>query len=103
MLNLQLWHLVLTAAVLLFLGAFVGGRIAIIRTLTQTEDDSPRNVSEVLDEAARAVADRPHKEWADRITYLLKALDHRSVGEEYRATLEAVQDAIVNRLVTDRW
>ena len=103
MLNLQAWHIVLTAVVLLFLGAFVGGRIAIVKDLVQAGQDSHHDTTALLDEAAQAVADRPSAEWAGQITHFLKALDSKSGRDEYTETLQAVRDAISARLAQDKW
>jgi hypothetical protein len=100
MLNLQLWHIVLTVIVLLFLGAFLGSRVAIIRTLVQ---NSSRNVKTLPDKAAEAVADRPTKEWAAQIIRLLQVLEAKSSRVEYRETLETVRDAITARLMQGWW
>jgi hypothetical protein len=103
MLDLQIWHIVLTVVFFLFLGAFVGGRIAIVRSLAPSKQDAPHNLTTLLDEAAHAMAAHPVKEWPAQIAHFLKALDGKCGHVEYREMLEAVQNAITARLVQDTW
>jgi hypothetical protein len=103
MLNLEVWHVVLTAIVLLFLGGFVGGRIAILFSLVRVSEDARHDVLASLDEVADRIAEHSTYPWASWIIHLLKALEGRAEDDEYRAALMAVQESIAGRLDTGEW
>ena len=103
MLNLEVWHVVLTAIVLLFLGGFVGGRIAILSSLVKTSEDVRHDVSASLDQVAERMAEHAPHQWAGWTIHLLKALDGRVGDDEYRETLNAIRDSIASRLETGQW
>ena len=103
MLNLEVWHIVLTAVVLLFLGGFVGGRIAILSSLVRTSEDVSHDVSASLNQIADRMAEHPAHQWSGWSIHLLRALDGRAGDDEYRATLKAIRDSIANRLDTGTW
>jgi hypothetical protein len=104
MLGLQVWHLVLTAIVLLFLGGFIGGRIAIVLSLVRSGKEQDHDVAGLLDRAAEDIATLPLREWADWSTYLLRALEDKAQQEEeYTWTLETIRDRVNVRLQHGRW
>lgn len=103
MLNLEVWHVVLTAIVLLFLGGFVGGRIVILSSLVKTSEDVRHDVSASLNRIANSMAEHSSHEWAHWIIHLLKALDDMAEDEEYRATLRTIRDGITGRLESGQW
>jgi hypothetical protein len=103
MLNLEVWHIVLTAIVLLFLGGFVGGRIAILSSLIRTSGDVRHDVSVSLDQVADRMAEHPPHQWAGWIIHLLKALEGRAGDDEYRATLKTIRDSLTGRLESGQW
>ena len=103
MLNLEIWHIVLTAIILLFLGGFVGGRIAILSSLVRTSEDVRHDVSASLDRTANRMAEHPSHEWADWIIHLLKTLEHMAGDDEYRTTLTTIRDGVASRLETGQW
>jgi hypothetical protein len=103
MLNLELWHVVLSAVVLVFLGGVVGGWIAILSNVVKASREARQGVSTLLEEAADQMAHSSPQDWAASGLHLLKALDVRVEGQEYQATLRAIRSSIDTRLATGQW
>jgi hypothetical protein len=103
MLNLELWHIVLTAIILLFLGGVIGGRIAILGSVIKASKEATQGVSTLLEEAADQMALSSPQRWAAWGLHLLKALDVRVTGDEFPAALKAIRSSIDVRLDTGRW
>jgi hypothetical protein len=103
MLNLELWHIVLTAIILLFLGGVIGGRIAILGSVIKASKEAGQGISTLLEEAADQMALSSPESWAVWSLHLLKALDIRVTGEEYPAALRAIRSGIDVRLDTGQW
>lgn len=103
MLSLELWHIVLSAIVLVFLGGVVGGWIAILGSVIRATKEARRSVSTLLEEAADQMAVSSPQRWAACGLHLLKALDVRVTGEEFPAALKAIRSSIDVRLDTGRW
>jgi hypothetical protein len=103
MLNFEVWHVVLTAVVLLFLGGVVGGRFAILFSLVKPGEDARADVETVLDRAADKMGAQPSEQWVGWIVHLLRALDGKTASEPYTRVLEAVRKRIGSRLETGRW
>jgi hypothetical protein len=103
MLNLELWHVVLSAVVLVFLGGVVGGWIAILSNVVKASREARQGVSTLLEEAADQMAHSSSQDWAASGLHLLKALDVRVKGQEYQAALRAIRSSIDTRLATGQW
>ena len=101
--NPELWHIVLTAIVLLFLGGVVGSRIAILGSVIKASKEASQGISALLEEAANQIAQSSPQHWAAWSLHLLKALDVRVTGKEYPAALQAIRHSIDLRLDTGRW
>jgi hypothetical protein len=103
MVNLELWHVVVTAIVLLFLGGVFGGWIVILATVVRTSRQASRSVETLLEQAADQMAQSSPQRWAIWGLHLLKALDVRVTGKEYLAALRAIRSSIDLRLDTGQW
>jgi len=101
--NLELWHVVLSVVVLVFLGGVVGGWVAILRNVFKASREARQGVSTLLEEAADQVAHDSPQEWAASGLHLLKALDVRVNEKEYQAALRAIRSSIETRLDTGQW
>lgn len=103
MVNLELWHVVLSAVVLVFLGGVVGGWVAILGNVVKASREARQGVSTLLEEAADQMAHESSQDWAASVLHLLKALDVRVQGKEYQAALRAIRSGIDTRLNTGQW
>jgi hypothetical protein len=103
MLNLQLWHIVLTVIILLFLGGVIGGRVAIMGSVIKASQEASQGISTLLEDAADQMARSPPQDWAAWGLHLLKALDVRVAGGEYPAALKTIRSSIDVRLDTGQW
>jgi ABC-type Co2+ transport system permease subunit len=101
--SFQLWHIILTAIVLLFLGGLVGGWIAIFGSVVKASKMASRGISTLLEEAADQIIAAPPQQWAVWCLHLLKAVDIRVADQEYRSALNAIQADISVRLDTGSW
>jgi hypothetical protein len=101
--NLELWHIVFTAIVLLFLGGLVGRWIAIFWSVVKASRIASRGVSTLLEEAAEQMIADPPQRWVVECLHLLKALDVRVDGQEYQTALAQIQADIRVRVETGRW
>jgi len=101
--NLELWHIVVTAFVLLFLGGVIGGWIAIVGSVIKASREASHGISPLLEQAAEQMAQSSPQHWADWGLHLLKALDIRVTGKEYPAALETIRRSIDVRLDTGEW
>ena len=101
--NLQLWHIALTAIVLLFLGGLVGRWVAVLWSVVQTSRIAGQGVSTLLEEAAEQMIADPPQQWVAWCLHLLKAIEIRVDGQAYRTALAEIQADIRVRLETGRW
>jgi len=101
--SFQLWHILLTAIVLLFLGGLVGGRIAIFWSVVKASKMAGQGIATLLEEAADQMIAAPPQQWAVWCLHLLKAVDVRVADQEYRSALNAIQADISVRLETGSW
>jgi hypothetical protein len=104
LLNLRLWHVVLGVVVLLFLGGFVGERIAILRTLVRTNKRTRMREDEAaLEKTEQEMVGQSPEEWAELHVRLLQSLESASAPEDYQQALETIRDAINHRLERGIW
>jgi hypothetical protein len=112
MLNFQIWHVVLTAAVLLLLGGIIGGRIAILVKLFQRSDQASvrpipeitdRNVTSLLRHATQEMRSESPEKWAEWAVWMLKELDGQADEREFREALNAIRAGIDTRLEEGWW
>ena len=104
MLSLRLWHVVLGVIVLLFLGGFVGGRLAIVATLVRTNKRIRIKEDEAaLEEAEEVVIGESPEEWTEMHVHLLQSFESDTAPEAYERALETIRDAINQRLERGRW
>jgi hypothetical protein len=97
-------HLVLGVIVLLFLGGFVGGRMAILATLVRmTRRIRAEEDEAALEQAEEEVIGQSPVEWAEMHVHLLQSLEDESTPEEYQQALEIIRDAIDRRLERGGW
>jgi len=103
-LNLQLWYVVLAVIVLLFLGAFVGGRIGIlVRLIRSNSRTRVREDKDALEEAERELIGQSPDEWAEMHVRLLQSLEEETAPEAYQQALEVIRDAINRHLEKGIW
>jgi hypothetical protein len=103
MLNLQVWHVVITAVVLLFLGGVIGGRIAILLKIVRASEDDGHDPRALLDHVVDEIATLPPKELASWCIHLLRELDSGEERPGYGAALRQVRHDIDQRLTTGLW
>jgi hypothetical protein len=101
--NYQLWHIVLTAIVMLFLGGLVGRSIAIFWNVAQASRIASRGVGTLLEDAAEQMIADSRQQWVVWCLHLLKAVDIRVDAQEYHAALEQIEAEIRVRLETGHW
>lgn len=101
--SFQLWHIILTAIVLLFLGGLVGGWIAIFWSVAKASKMASQGVETLLQEAANQMIAAPPQQWAVWCLHLLKAIDIRAADQEFRSALNDIQADISVRLETGSW
>jgi len=101
--DLELWHIVMSAIVLLFLGGVICGWIAIVGSVIKASREASHGISTLLEEAAEQMGQSSPQHWATWGLHLLKALDIRVTGEEFPAALEAIRHGIDLRLDTGQW
>ena len=101
--NFQLWHIVFTAIVLLFLGGLVGRSISIFWNVARASRMASRGVGTLLEEAAEQMIADPPQQWVAWCLHLLKAVDIRVADEAYRSALGDIQADIAVRLATGCW
>jgi hypothetical protein len=104
MLNLDLWHIVLTTIVLLFLGGVIGGRLAILRSIMKAGQVASQGVTALLEDAADQIALSSAEDWTTEGLHLLKSLDVRITNErEFVAALKHIRGDIDVRIETGHW
>jgi len=101
--DLELWHIVVTAFVLLFLGGVIGGWIAIVGSVIKASREASHGISPLLEQAAEQMAQGSPQHWATWGLHLLKALDIRVTGEAFPVALEEIRRGIDLRLDTGQW
>jgi len=101
--SFQLWQIILTGIVLLFLGGLATGWVASVWSVVKASKVASQGVSTLLEEAAEQMIADPPKQWGVECLHLLKAVDVRAGDEAYRAALGEVQAAIGARLETGSW
>lgn len=69
-----------------------------IAAATSRPVDAEDQVRSALEMAAAGMADMPLASWPQWIAHLLQMLEMRTSEENYRAVLQAIQNAIVTRL-----
>jgi biopolymer transport protein ExbB/TolQ len=103
-LNLQLWSVALAVIVLLFLGAFVGGRIGIlVRVFGTNKRTRIEEEKDALQQAETSIIEQSPQEWAEMHVRLLQSLEDQAAPEEYRQALETIRDAIDRQLERGVW
>jgi hypothetical protein len=101
--SFQLWHIILTAVVLLILGGLVGGWIAIFWSFAKASRMASQGIAALLEEAANQMIAAPPQQWAVWCLHLLKAIDIRVPDRDYRSALNDIQADIRVRLETGSW
>jgi ABC-type Co2+ transport system permease subunit len=101
--NFQLWHIILTAIVLLFLGGLIGGWIAIFWSVVKASKMASRGITTLLEEAASQMIATPPQQWAVWFLHLLKAVEIRVADQEFRSALNDIWADIGVRLETGSW
>jgi hypothetical protein len=100
--NFELWHIIVTAIVLLFLGGVIGGRIAIVAGIIRADKKARQSAATLLEEAADHIAQGSSQDWVNWSVYLMKALDAR-IENGYAAALQVVRHSIDVRLERGEW
>ena len=103
MFNLQIWHAVLTAVILLLLGGYIGARIAILANLVRISQGREHQVTILLDQVAAEMASHPVAQWPEWCVHLLRSLENKAQGGAYEKSLHLLRDRIADRLETKRW
>ena len=101
--SFQLWHVIVTGVVLLFLGGLIGGWIAIFWSVFKASRMASQGITTLLEEAASQIAAGPPQQWTTRCMHLLKAVDLQVPDLEYRSTLNDIRSGIRVRLETGNW
>ena len=101
--NVQVWHIVFSAIVLLFLGGLVGRSIAIFWNVAKASRMAGQGVSTLLEEAAEQIMVDPPQQWVVWCLHLLKAVDIRVDARDYHMALKQIEADIHVRLETGRW
>ena len=101
--NPQLWQIVFTAIVLLFLGGLVGRWVAVLWSVFKASKMASQGVSNLLEVAAERLMTDPPQQWVVGCLHLLKAVEVRVDDQEYRAALEQIEAKIRVRLETGLW
>jgi hypothetical protein len=104
LLDLQLWYVALGVIVVLFLGAFIGGRIGILVRLTRrNERTRMEERREALREVEEAIIEESPEEWTEIHLHLLQSLEDKAAPEAYARALRTIRDAIDRRMESGVW